>query len=96
MSKASKVTRRYILEFVFRFTVFLFISWIYLAYPDRLDFTIGSLSWSLILLWVTVLASMLAQLNVNSGLTTGCLKQYPSQFAPVPDFDPQKLRETIH
>lgn len=95
MSRISKVTRRYILDFLFRLTVFLIIGRVYLTHPDWLDFTAGGLSWPLILLWVTVLASMLAQLNANSGLTTGCLKQYPSRYAPVPEFDRQKLREAV-
>ena len=42
-----------------------------------------------------VMISMLAQLNVNSGLTIGCLKQYPSRFSPTPDFEPQKLKQAI-
>lgn len=95
MSPLSKVTRRYILEFLFRLTVFLLIGWVYLARPDRLDFTAPVLSWPLMLLWAAVLVSMLSQLNANSGLTTGCLKQYPGRFDPVPDYDPRELARTV-
>lgn len=95
MARISKVTQRYLLDFLFRLTVFLLIGWVYLTRPDWLDFTAGCLSWPLVLLWAAVLASMLAQLNVNSGLTTGCLKQYPSRFDPVPEFDRQELRQAV-
>lgn len=94
MIQISKVTRRYTLEFLFRFAVFLMIVRVYLVCPDRLDFTAG-LFWPLVLLWAAVLASMLAQLNENSGLTTGCLKQYPNHFDPVPGFDHRKLRQAV-
>lgn len=95
MSPLSKVTRRYILDFLFRLAVFLFIGWVYLARPGRLDFTADRLSWPLALLWGAVLVSMLSQLNANSGLTTGCLKQYPGRFDPVPDYDPRELARTV-
>lgn len=91
----SKVTRRYILNFLFRLAVFLWIGLVYLLHPDWLDFTGRSLSWPLILLWGAVLLSMLSQLNANSGLTTGCLKQYPGRFDPVPDYDPQELTRAV-
>lgn len=95
MSPLSKVTQRYLLDFSFRLAVFLLTGWVYLSRPDRLDFTAPDLSWPLVLLWGVVLASMLSQLNANSGLTTGCLKQYPGRFDPVPDYDPQELARTV-
>lgn len=95
MSPLSKVTRRYILEFLFRLAVFLLVGWVYLSRPGWLDFTAPGLSWPLVLLWGAVLVSMLSQLNANSGLTTGCLKQYPGRFDPVPDYDPQELAQTV-
>lgn len=94
MPALSKVTRRYLLAFLFRLTVFLLIGWIYLLRPGRLDFTVG-LSWPLGLLWGAVMVSMLSQLNANSGLTTGCLKQYPNRFDPAPGYDPQKLAQAV-
>lgn len=95
MSPISKVTRRYIREFLFRLTVFLLVGGVYLLRPDRLDFTAQSLSWPLLLLWGAVLVSMLSQLDANSGLTTGCLKQYPGRFDPVPNYDPQALAQAV-
>lgn len=95
MSPLSKVTRRYLLEFSFRLAVFLLIGWVYLSRPDWLDFTAPVLSWPLALLWGAVLVSMLSQLNANSSLTTGCLKQYPGRFDPVPGYDPQELARTV-
>lgn len=94
MFHLSKVTRRYILEFLFRLTVFLFVGLVFLLHSDWLDLTQG-VSWPLMLLWVMMLVSMLSQLNANSGLTTGCLKQYPDRFDPVPDYDPQKLAHAV-
>ncbi|NBI11456.1 hypothetical protein D1641_15800 [Colidextribacter sp. OB.20] len=95
MSPISKVTRRYIREFLFRLTVFLLVGGAYFLCPDRLDFTARSLSWPLLLLWGAVLVSMLSQLDANSGLTTGCLKQYPGRFDPVPNYDPQALAQAV-
>lgn len=95
MSPLSKVTRRYLLDFLFRLTIFLLITCIYLLRPGQLDFTAPGLTWPLALLWAAVLASMLSQLNANSGLTTGCLKQYPGRFDPVPDYDPQALARAV-
>lgn len=46
-------------------------------------------------LWLAVIASILVQLNPKSSLTTGCLKQFPQRFDPVPDYDPEALRKTI-
>ena len=95
MSPISKVTRRYIREFLFRLTVFLLVGGVYLLRPDRLDFTAQNLSWPLLLLWGAVLVSMLSQLDANSGLTTGCLKQYPGRFDPVPNYDHQALAQAV-
>ena len=72
MSPISKVTRRYILDFLFRLAVFLLIAGVYLLRPAWLDFTAPGLSWPLVLLWVPVLVSMLSQLNSSSGRRAGC------------------------
>lgn len=95
MAHLSKVTRRYILDFLFRMAVFLVIGRVYLSRPEWLDFTARGLSWPLLLLWGTVLVSMLSQLSSRSGLTTGCLKQYPGRFDPVPDYDPGELARAV-
>lgn len=91
----SAITRRYILDLLFRLAVFLVIGWVYLFHPGWLDFTAGRLSWPLVLLWGTVLFSMLSQLNANSGLTKGCMKQYPSHYDAVPDYDPRELARAV-
>lgn len=84
------------MDFIFRLTVFLFISALYVFAPHTLDFTAPGLpSLPLIFLWLAVLSSMLVQLNPKSGLTTGCLKQYPSRFDPVEGYHPQALTRAI-
>ncbi len=95
MPRLSDVTRRYIIDFLFRLAVFLVMGGVYLLRPEWLDFTAGDLSWPLMLLWAAVLFSMLVQLDTNSGLTTGCLKQYPSRFDPVEGYDPQALARAV-
>ena len=92
----SKVTRRYLLDFLFRLAVFLFIAALYCFTPQTLDFTApGKLSVPLIFLWLAVLSSMLVQLNPKSGLTTGCLKQYPSSYDPAEQYDPKLLTQAV-
>lgn len=90
----SQITRRYLRNFLFRLTVFVLIAGVYILRPALLDFT-AALSLPLILLWLAVLLSMLSQLSDKTGLTTGCMKQYPSRFAPVPDYDPQALAQAV-
>ena len=61
--------------------------------PGRLTFT-APFQWSrwpLAVLWVAVFVSMAAQLDPNSRLTAGCMKQYPARFDPVPGYDPAAL-----
>lgn len=92
----TKLTRRYLLDFTWRAAVFLLILGIYLYDKTLLNFTRpGKLFWPLSLLWITVLVSMLAQLNPKSGLTTGCMKQYVSGYQPVANYDRDKLKQTV-
>ena len=92
----SPVTRHYLKEFSFRLAVFLFVAALFLFAPESLDFTSNtSAPLPLLLLWLAVVASMVVQLNPNSRLTTGCLKQYPTRFDPVPNYDAQELRQAV-
>lgn len=96
MSAPTPVTRRYLHNFIFRLTVFLFILITYLTRRPHLDFTVHTPRfWLLNLLWVVMLLSMLMQLDPNSRLTTGCLKQFPSRFDTVENFDAQALKQTV-
>lgn len=96
MPAISKVTKRYLLDFWFRTAVFLSVAALYWLHPDILDFTKGPVSLPLMLLWAAVALAMLAQLNSNSDLTTGCLKQYPNRYTPTDTFDPQALTQAVH
>ena len=82
----SPVTRRYLREFALRLAVFLLVGAVWLFSPGRLDFTapLDLSHWPLALLWAGVLGSMLVQLNPNSGLTAGCMKQFPQPVRPRP------------
>lgn len=92
----SPVTKRYLRDFAFRLAVFFLVAVCYCLAPSRLDFTAEALPvFPLLLLWTAVLYSMLVQLNPKSGLTTGCLKQYPSGFAPVPGYSPEELARAV-
>ena len=96
MTSLSPVTRRYLRDFAFRLVVFLSVAGIYILAPQRLDFTAGGPGGLFrILLWLAVLASMLVQLNPNSDLTTGCLKQFPNRFDPVSHYEPEQLKQTV-
>ena len=96
MTTLSPVTRRYLRDFAFRLTVFLAVGTTYLLSPERLDFTADSPGgWFRILLWLAVLSSMLTQLDPNSDLTTGCLKQHPNRFDPVDNYDREQLKQTV-
>lgn len=96
MPAMSKVTQRYLADFFVRLAVFLLIAGLYLFAPRTLDFTApGLISLPLLLLWLAVLSSMVVQLSPKSGLTTGCLKQYPTRYVPVPSYDPQRLEQAV-
>lgn len=96
LPKPTKLTIKYLRSVTFRLAVFLFVASLFLLKPARLDFTSGDpLSIPLLLLWLAVAASMLVQLNPNSPLTAGCMKQYPNRFDPVPDYHPQELGQAV-
>lgn len=96
MPRLSKVTRRYLLDFLFRLAVFALIAALYFLVPSWLDFTgVPSLLLPLALLWAAVFCSMVVQLNPKSGLTNGCLKQYPTRFEPVPNYDRGALARAV-
>jgi hypothetical protein len=96
MSKLTPVAKRYLRDFVFRLAVFLLIVLVYFLAPETLDFTARRPSLFLCLLWLAVFSSMVVQLFPKSGLTTGCLKQYPDQFDPVEGYDPAKLQLAVY
>ena len=96
MPQVSPVTRHYLRDFSFRLAVFLLVALLYLRVPEWLDFTSGQAPVApLLIFWLVVAASMLSQLNPNSRLTTGCLKQYPNRFDPCPDYRPEELRQAV-
>ena len=96
LPKLSKVTRHYLRDFSFRLAVFLFVAVLFLLSPEWLDFTAENPKFvPLLLLWVAVAGSMVAQLNPNSLLTTGCLKQYPTRYDPADHYNPEDLRQAI-
>ena len=93
MSGLTPVTRRYLRDFAVRLFLFALILVIYLTRRDDLNFMVhGSDFWPINILWVAMLLSMLAQLDPNSCLTTGCLKQFSTKFKEVVDYDPAKLK----
>lgn len=95
MTAPTALTRRYLVTFTMRLTIFLMILGIYLWDKRLLDFTAGGpLFWPLTLLWLVMLVAMLSQLNPHSRLTIGCMKQYPSSFDPT-DFDPERLKQAV-
>lgn len=92
----TPVTKRYLRSLILRLAVFLLMVLAYIRSPQLLDFTgTQPLPAPLLLLWAAVLCSMVVQLSPKSGLTTGCLKQYPTGFDPVDDYDPQQLRQAL-
>lgn len=96
MKRLTTVTKRYLNDFIFRSVIFCLVAVIYLRNPAWLDFTASSGNfWFLAILWLAVLSSMLVQLNPKSGLTTGCLKQYPTGFNPITQYDPQLLDQAV-
>jgi hypothetical protein len=92
--KPSPVTKRYLRDFLLRLAVFGLIAVCYGAFPSSLDFT-NRLSPVLGVLWVAVIVSMVVQLSPNSGLTRGCLKQYPSHFEQVEGYSAEQLRQAV-
>ena len=96
LPKPTKLTVRYLRSVTFRLAVFLFVAALFLWAPDWLDFTAGKpLTVPLVLLWLAVACSMLAQLNPKSALTAGCMKQYPNRFEPVANYSRQSLKEAV-
>lgn len=95
LPKPTKVTIKYLRSVTFRLAVFLFVLALFLLNPEWLDFTAGKPHLVLLLLWLAVACSMLVQLNPNSPLTAGCMKQYPNRFDPVPNYAKQSLEEAV-
>ena len=96
LTRLTPVTKRYLRTFVLRLAVFLPVALAYGLDPGRLDFTAPRPPlFPLAPLWALVLCSMLVQLNPKSGLTTGCLKQYPAGCDSVPGYDPGQLRRAV-
>ena len=90
LPRPTKLTIKYLWSVTFRLAVFLLVAVLFLWKPEWLDFTAGKhVTVPLVLLWLAVACSMLAQLNPKSGLTAGCMKQYPNRFDPVPDYHPR-------
>ena len=95
MLRQDQVVRRYTLEFTFRLAVFLAVAAVYVWDRTRLDFRRAESLLPAGVLWLCILLSMLAQLSPGSRLTIGCMKQYPDRFDPVPDYEPQALRQAV-
>ena len=95
MSRPGAVVRRYLFKFLFRLAVFLAVAAVYLLDRQALDFRRRDAFLLSGILWLCVLLSMLAQLSSSSRLTTGCMKQYPSRYDPVPGYDPEALRQAV-
>ena len=93
----SPMTRRYLREFALRLAVFLLVGAVWLLAPERLDFTapLRPARWPLALLWLGVFSSMAVQLNPKSGLTAGCMKQYPGRFEAAPGYDRAALEQAV-
>ena len=95
-SAPTPVTKRYLRDFAVRLFLFSLILILYLTRRDDLNFVIhGSNFWPVNILWVAMLISMLAQLDPNSSLTTGCLKQFSTKCEAVVDYDPEKLKQAV-
>ena len=97
ITSVSPVTKRYVREFFLRLAVFVLVLLTRVLAPGRLTFT-APFQWSrwpLAVLWITVFASMVAQLDPHSRLTAGCMKQYPARFDPVPGYDPAALQLAV-
>ena len=96
MSGPTSVTRRYLRNFLVRLALFFIIFFVYMTQRHHLDFMLhGTKFWPLTLLWVAMLCSILTQLDPNSRLTTGCLKQFPIRFDAVPNFSPETLKQVV-
>ena len=97
ITSVSPVTRRYVREFFLRLTVFVLVLLTRVLAPGRLTFTAPFRwsRWPLAVLWIAVFVSMAAQLNPNSRLTAGCMKQYPARFDPAPGYDPAALQLAV-
>lgn len=97
ITSVSPVTRRYVREFFLRLAVFVLVLLARVLAPGRLTFTAPFRwsRWPLAVLWIAVFVSMAAQLNPNSRLTAGCMKQYPARFDPAPGYDPTALQLAV-
>ena len=96
LPKPTVLTRKYLGAVTFRLLVFLMVLLLYCLDRPALDFTAAPLpSLPLWVLWLAVLFSMAAQLNPKSGLTAGCMKQYPNRYDPAPGYSPQALEEAV-
>ena len=97
ITSVSPVTRRYVREFFLRLAVFVLVLLTRVLAPGRLTFTAPFRwsRWPLAVLWIAVFISMAAQLNPNSRLTAGCMKQYPARFDPAPGYDPAALQLAV-
>ena len=95
MLRQDQVVRRYTLEFTFRLAVFLAVAMVCVWDRTRLDFRRAESLLPAGVLWLCILLSTLAQLSPGSRLTIGCMKQYPDRFDPVPDYEPQALRQAV-
>ena len=97
ITSVSPVTRRYVREFFLRLAVFVLVLLTRVLAPGRLTFTAPFRwsRWPLAVLWAAVFVSMAAQLNPNSRLTAGCMKQYPARFDPAHGYNPAALRLAV-
>lgn len=96
LPKPTALTRKYLWAAAFRLAVFLLAALLYALDRDTLDFTASFFpSLPLWVLWAAVFLSMAAQLNPKSGLTAGCMKQFPNRFDPVAGYSRQSLKEAV-
>lgn len=96
LPQPTALTRKYLWAVTFRLGVFLLVVLLYFGNRDILDFTASSFpSLPLWVLWAAVLCSMAAQLNPKSGLTAGCMKQFPNQFSPAPGYSTRELNKAV-
>lgn len=96
LPQPTALTRKYLRAVMFRLGVFLLVVLLYIGNRDILDFTASSFpSLPLWVLWAAVLCSMAAQLNPKSGLTAGCMKQFPNRFSPSPGYSTRDLNKAV-
>ena len=96
LPKPTALTRKYLWAVTFRLGVFLLVVLLYIGNRDILDFTRSRFpSLPLWVLWAALLFSMAAQLNPKSGLTAGCMKQFPNRFSPVSSYSTRDLNKAV-